>query len=109
MIREKVNFNTEWLYSSKDYTDGELKDFQEAEFEQVSIPHANTLLTRHKGPDFQEQIESCRFISWYRRHFILDESYKEKRIFIEFEGVANAAKIYVNEKYIGEQDRKSVV
>lgn len=102
MIREKVNFNTEWLYSSKDYTDGELKDFQEAEFEQVSIPHANTLLTRHKGPDFQEQIESYRFISWYRRHFILDESYKEKRIFIEFEGVANAAKIYVNEKYIGE-------
>lgn len=82
MIREKVNFNTEWLYSSKDYTDGELKNFQEAEFEQVSIPHANTLLTRHKGPDFQEQIESYRFISWYRRHFILDESYKEKEFLL---------------------------
>ncbi len=102
MIRKKVNFNTEWLYSPTDSTDGELVDFYDREFEQVSLPHANTLLTRHKGPDFQQQIESYRFISWYRRHFVLDESYRGKRIFIEFEGVASAAEVYVNETYIGE-------
>lgn len=102
MVREKVNFNTKWLYSSNDYSDGELVDFHDTEFEQVSLPHANTLLTRHKGPNFQEQIESYRFISWYRRHFILDESYRGKRIIIEFEGIATVAKVYVNEKYIGE-------
>jgi len=102
MVRKKMNFNTEWLYSPKDYAGGELADFNDTEFEQISIPHANTLLTAHKGPDFQKQIESYRFVSWYRRHFILDESYRGKRIIIEFEGVSNAAEIYVNGKYVGE-------
>lgn len=101
MIRETINFNTEWLYSPKD-NNSRLADLDESEFEQVSIPHANTLLTRHKGPDFQEQIESYRFVSWYRRHFVLDERYSGKRIIIEFDGVANMAEIYVNEKYAGE-------
>lgn len=102
MVREKINFNTGWLYSPKDYTNGELVGLNDAGFEQVSIPHANTLLTTHKGPDFQEQIESYRFVSWYRRHFVLDENYEGKRIIIEFEGVATVAEVYVNEQYVGE-------
>lgn len=68
----------------------------------MCLPHANTLLTRHKGPDFQEQIESYRFVSWYRRHFSLDKSFKNQRIFVEFEGVATVAQVYVNGQFVME-------
>ena len=102
MVREKINFNTKWLYSDKNYTNGELMDLNDTEFKQISVPHANILLTTHKGPDFQKQIESYRFISWYRRHFVLDESYEGKNIIIEFEGVASVAEVYVNGQFAGE-------
>lgn len=102
MVREKISFNTGWLYSDKDDTNGELVGLNDTGFEHVSIPHANRLLTTHKGPNFQEQIESYRFVSWYRRHFVLDKIYEGKRIIIEFEGIANVAEVYVNGQFVGE-------
>lgn len=102
MAREIINFNTEWLYSPYDLTNGELTELNDSDFESVSIPHANKILETHKGPNFQEQIESYRFVSWYRRHFVLGEEYKNKNIIIEFEGVATIAQVYVNGEFVGE-------
>ncbi len=99
--KESITMNTGWLYSSKDYENGEVINLNEKDFEQVGIPHANTLLEKHKGDDFMEQIDSYRFISWYRRHFKLDESYADKSIYINFEGVATVADVYVNGSYVG--------
>lgn len=102
-MRQTINFNTDWLYSPYDYSNAELKDFDDSGFETVSIPHANTILTQHKGPNFQAQIDSYRFVSWYRRHFTLPECYEDgKRVIVEFEGVATVAEVYVNGEYIGE-------
>lgn len=101
MTREELNLNTGWLYSPKDYSNAWLAEFDDSGFESVSVPHANTLLTAHKGPNFQEQIESYRFVSWYRRHFTLSEKYNTKRVTVEFEGVATVADVYVNGKSVG--------
>lgn len=102
MIRQKLNFNTKWLYTPNDNPDMKLPDYAEDNFEAVSIPHANRLLTTHKGDDFQEQIESYRFVSWYRRHFTLDSSFENKRMILEFEGIATVADVYVNGHFVGE-------
>lgn len=99
--RETLNFNTGWLYSPSDYTNGQLILFDDSGFESISVPHANTVLKTHKGDDFQSQIESYRFVSWYRRHFSLSEEYSDKRIIVEFQGVSTAADVYVNGKYAG--------
>ncbi|MGN1097359.1 MAG: glycoside hydrolase family 2 protein, partial [Clostridia bacterium] len=99
--RETLNFNTGWLYSPCDYSNAQLRQFDDSGFECVSVPHANTVLTAHKGNDFQKQIESYRFVSWYRRHFSLPQEYDGKRIIVEFQGVASAAEVYVNGKYVG--------
>ena len=101
-IREEKNFNTGWLYAPYDYEDGYSVDLSEQTFESVCVPHANKILKSYKGDDFQDQIESYRFVSWYRRHFVLDSSYANKKVCVEFEGVATVAKIYVNGEYVGE-------
>lgn len=101
--RQIINFNTNWLYSPNEYTNAELSGFDDSGFEPVSIPHANKILEKHKGPNFQSQIESYRFVSWYRRHFALPECYAEgKRVIVEFEGVATVAEVYVNGNFVGE-------
>ncbi len=93
--------NTGWLYSPHDYENGEIIELNEKDFEQVTIPHANKIIEKHSGDDFMEQIDSYRFISWYRRHFALDESYADKSIYINFEGVATVADVYVNGRHVG--------
>ncbi len=100
MTRQVLNFNTLWLYSPKDYENANLKEFDDSSFEKVSIPHANTVLTEHKGGEksFLEQIESYRFVSWYRRHFTLGKEWCQKKLFVNFEGVATACEVYVNGK-----------
>lgn len=101
-IREEKNFNIGWLYAPYDYEDGYSVDLSEQTFEFVCVPHANKILKSYKGDDFQNQIESYRFVSWYRRHFVLDSSYANKKVCVEFEGVATVAKVYVNGEYVGE-------
>lgn len=99
--RETLNFNTGWLYSSENYANGEVVGLDESEFESVCVPHANKILDTHKGDDFPEAIASYRFISWYRRHFVLPQKYEGKRILVDFEGVATIADVYVNGKLVG--------
>lgn len=104
--RKIVNFNTGWLFLPYDNTDARLQLYDDSNFESVTVPHANKVLEIHKGDDFQKQIEAYRFISWYRRHFIVPDDLKGMRIIIEFQGVATVAQVYVNGEYV---DRKSVV
>lgn len=100
-LREEKNFNTGWLFAPYDYDDGYMVDRSEETFEQVCVPHTNKLLQSYKGEDFQSEIDSYRFVSWYRRHFVLDDAYADKNIYVEFEGVATVADIYVNGEYVG--------
>lgn len=100
--REIFNFNNEWLYSSVDCADAKNTDFDDAGFEKVSIPHANTILDRHKGDEgysFLNEIAKYRFVSWYRKHFTLSDY---EKVIIEFEGVATAAEVFVNGHFVGE-------
>lgn len=94
--RETLNFNTDWLYSSMDYENGEAVRLDDSGFDKVSVPHANTVLETHRGNDFPNEIASYRFISWYRRHFTLPESYTGRNITVDFEGVATVADVYLN-------------
>ena len=80
--REVLNFDTEWLYSSVDYENGASVDLDDSGFEQVSVPHANTILQEHKGEDFEKEIASYRFVSWYRRHFTLPKEYAGRNIMV---------------------------
>lgn len=94
--RVTLNFNTDWLYSSMDYENGETVRLDDSGFDKVSVPHANTVLETHKGNDFPNEIASYRFISWYRRHFTLPENYTGRNITVDFEGVATIADVYLN-------------
>ncbi len=99
--REIMNFNTGWLYSKSDYTNAYLAGFDDGSFDKVSLPHANTVLSEHKGGDFMAQIEKYRFVSWYRRHFAMPENFRGKRVSVNFEGVATVADVYVNGNFVG--------
>jgi beta-galactosidase len=41
-------------------------------------------------------------IGWYRKNFKMDDSYKEKRVSIDFDGVYNNSDVWINGKHLGE-------
>lgn len=95
--RQKLNFNTHWLFIPQDSPDFMETNLNESEFQAVSLPHSNKM---HPHNYFDER--DYQFISWYRRHFKLDNSFRGQRIVVEFEGAMTVAEVFLNEKRIGE-------
>ena len=52
---------------------------------------------RSMGKSMAEEIAS---VGWYRKEFTLGEEYKDKRLFIEFEGIFRDAIIWINGTYM---------
>ena len=87
MTENKIYWNDHWYYKP---------NLEEAEVE-VRIPHTNIELPLHY---FDEQM--YQFISYYRKTFTPEETWRGKHLLLTFEGVAHVAKVYIGEKMITE-------
>ena len=95
--REKYNFNPEWLLHIGDLKGAEKNNYPDADWEKVTLPRAFNEDEAFKV-DIKELTDT---IVWYRKHFRLPKTAKGKKIFVEFEGVRQAADFYLNGKYLG--------
>ena len=90
--REKYNFNPEWLLHVGDLEGAEKTDFPDADWEKVTLPRAH-----NEDEVFKVDIKHLTdTIAWYRKHFRLPKTAKNKKVFIEFEGVRQGADFYMN-------------
>src|SRR5690554_1451698 len=96
MTREILNLNTDWFFIREDIEEARDPDFNSAQFKEVSLPHSNKILPHHY---FSE--EDYQFVSWYRRPFFLDNTYSNKRIILQFDGVMSVAEVFINGKKVG--------
>jgi len=93
--RVETSFSTHWLYMARDVPHGERTDLQDDGFEHVSVPHANIITPAETfDPDI------FRFVSWYRKHFRPEDSWKSKLVSVRFQGVMTVADVYLNGKHL---------
>jgi beta-galactosidase len=87
--RETYNFNTHWLFCRGDESSAYIIDFADTTWANVNLPHT---------PVLEPFVTSNSFlgICWYRKHFTIDSSYIDKKIYIEFEAGMHVADVYVN-------------
>ena len=95
--RMELPMNRGWLYSRTAEQAATARDFNDAQFERVVVPHTNVKLPWH---GFTEQ--DYAFISTYRRHFKLPQPAAGKRVFVDFEGVMTASTVWLNGQRLGE-------
>lgn len=96
---EKLNFNLDWKFIKKNVLNAELRNFDDKSWETVSLPHTyNDIDTFDNFMEGGHNGERSMFTgkTWYRKIFKLDENNKDKKIIIEFEGVRQAADVYIN-------------
>lgn len=95
--RQKYNFNSDWLLKVGDIPHAEKSNSTDADWKKVTLPHAF-----NEDEAFKVDIRDLTdTVMWYRKHFVLPQSAKGKKIFIEFEGARQGVDVYVNGKYVG--------
>ena len=95
--REKYNFNPEWLLHIGDLEGAEKSDYPDADWEKVTLPRAH-----NEDEVFKVDIKHLTdTVAWYRKHFSLPKTAKNKKVFVEFEGVRQGADFYLNGHYLG--------
>lgn len=88
-----LNFNPQWKFAKGSY-DLEVED---KDWNIISTPH-----TYHEELSYQGVIgEKDLGPHTYRKHFSLPQKYKDKKIFIEFEGIRQRGQFYLNGKLLG--------
>ncbi len=98
--RVKYNFNPNWKIVVGDPKGAESTDFNDSDWKSVSLPYA-----WNQEEAFKLDIHNLSTgIAWYRKHFKIPESNKGKKVFLEFEGIRQDGKFYLNGIFIGRHE-----
>ncbi len=98
-IRRTYNFSPGWKLFVGDQQGAENVNFEDSNWKPVTLPHA-----WNEDEAFKKSIEQLSTgIAWYRKHFKVKEA-KNKKIFLEFEGIRQAGEFYLNGKFIGRHE-----
>lgn len=96
-VRGKYNFNPDWLLHIGDIPEAKSPGYPDKDWKRVTLPRPF-----NEDEAFRLSIEQLSdTILWYRKHFRLPADSKGKKVFVEFEGVRQAADFYINGKHIG--------
>ncbi|MGB4387183.1 MAG: glycoside hydrolase family 2 TIM barrel-domain containing protein [Caldicoprobacterales bacterium] len=95
-MREILLMSNNWYYN-KEYQEGMEKSGSLEGFEKVNLPHTNVELPYNYFNEEDFQIVSC-----YKYPLDLKEEYKDRIVYVHFEGVMAYAKVYLNGEFIGE-------
>lgn len=97
----KYNFNIGWKFNKADIAAAQQAAFDDNGWQEVSLPHTyndtdtfdNFMEGGHNG---ERSMYTGK--TWYRKTFQLPAADRDKKILIEFEGVRQAAEVYINGK-----------
>jgi beta-galactosidase len=101
--RTTYNFNPGWKFIRQDVSGAENPAFDDTTWTNVSLPHtwndvdSYRALISHGGGD-QTIYEG---VGWYRKHFKLPAGSEGRKIFLEFEGLKQAAHFFLNGRPAG--------
>ena len=102
--RATYSFNIGWKFIRQDVAGAEAATFDDSAWSTVSTPHTwndtdtYRAIINHSSGDVSGEYLG---IGWYRKHFKLPASAKDLKVFVEFEGLKQAAHFWINGKPIG--------
>lgn len=105
--RATYNFNPGWKFSFGAAAGAEQPAFDDSSWASVSLPHTwNETDTyrayiSHGGGDQGEKMFGT---GWYRKHFKLPASAAGRKVFLEFQGLRQAARFYLNGQLVGKYE-----
>ncbi|MGK9477656.1 beta-galactosidase GalB [Melioribacter sp. OK-6-Me] len=102
-IRRVENFNEDWKFHLGDITNGNDPALNDSQWRQLNLPHDWSIEGKfdENNPATVGGGALPGGIGWYRKEFLVPDSYAGKRIFIEFDGVYMNSQVWINGAYLG--------
>ncbi|HTA49795.1 MAG TPA: glycoside hydrolase family 2 TIM barrel-domain containing protein [Verrucomicrobiae bacterium] len=103
--RLRENFDRGWRFHKGDFPGAEVPRLSDADWRILDLPHDWSI----EGPfDEKEPSSFCGAylptgIGWYRKRFHLPNSYKNKKLTIEFDGIYELSAVWVNGHFLGQR------
>jgi beta-galactosidase len=99
------SFDAGWLFLKGDAAAASQPEFDDNGWRKLDVPHDWSI----EGP-FDEKNPTAGAggflpagVGWYRKHFSLAEDYKDRRIFIDFDGVMANSDVWINGFHLGKR------
>ena len=119
--RTSILWNFGWRFHAGDIADGASLTLDEADWRAVDLPHDFQIEqpwvapgederpdTSDPGANVKSRLSPRGFkemgIGWYRKTFTPDESWRGRRVLIDFEGILYVGDAYLNGHFIGKTD-----
>ena len=92
----EMNFNEGWKFNLGDSSTAQNPGFNDSDWDDVTLPHDFSITQSYTTRGEAESGFLPGGTGWYRKKFVLPESYAEKRKVLNFDGVYSDAYVYVN-------------
>ncbi|MBE6255456.1 MAG: glycoside hydrolase family 2 protein [Prevotella sp.] len=119
--RTSILWNFGWRFHAGDIADGASLTLDDADWRAVDLPHDFQIEqpwvapgederpdTSDPGANVKSRLSPRGFkemgIGWYRKTFTPDESWRGRRVLIDFEGILYVGDAYLNGHFIGKTD-----
>jgi len=96
-------FNFDWKFLKGDNSAACKIQFDDSDWRILDLPHDWSI----EGPFKKEYASSTGYlpggIGWYRKNFIVPDSLKGKKLFIQFDGIYKNSEVWINEQFLGKR------
>ncbi|HEX8627326.1 MAG TPA: glycoside hydrolase family 2 TIM barrel-domain containing protein [Catenuloplanes sp.] len=100
--RVVYNLDPDWRFVQRDVPGAEAVAFDEVGWSTVSVPHTFNDVDSFDGfIGNGGEAQVAQQIVWYRKHLTLPATGSERKVLLEFEGIRQAATLYVNGTQVG--------
>jgi len=102
-IRSKTKFNNDWKFSLSDNPKFMEPDCDDSIWRNLSLPHDWTIegAFDEKNPCGASGAFLPGGIGWYRKTFLVNDSLKLKKVFIQFDGIHMNSEVWINNHFLG--------
>jgi len=98
---EPVLFNEDWRFHKGDLSNAEKPDINTSSWRKLNLPHDWSI----EGPFSSEWASATGYlpggIGWYQKRFSTNPNWKNKQVYIYFDGVYRNSKVWINGQLLG--------
>src|ERR1700744_3776848 len=103
--RVTESFDNHWRFLQSDVADAQQARFNDSNWRSLDLPHdwsiAGPFAATNKTGGAGAFLPSG--IGWYRKHFTLARKFSRRHVFIEFDGVMQNSRVWVNGTLLGDR------
>jgi len=104
--REVLNFNFGWKFYKGDISNGQDPNLDDRNWRALNLPHDWSI----EGTFSKDYASSTAYlpagIGWYRKSFKLPATEKNRKVFINFDGIYNNSEVWINGTWLGKRPGK---